>query len=148
MFGSLTCCLFAAVRWFPAAHSRTNIPARSSSEQEEFCIRHFFLEYRKQKELSEGIGIEEDDAADLGNKEEEPNSVFVWRMIPLTSVAAEVPPPSQCEAVDDAGGSDVKAELPLHLSITKDVMERCIHLVSDPALRLRLKVPSFCLSCE
>ncbi|XP_024148210.1 TELO2-interacting protein 1 homolog isoform X2 [Oryzias melastigma] len=106
----------ALVRWFPAAHSRTNIPARSSSEQEEFCIRHFFLEYRKQKELSEGIGIEEDDAADL-----------------------EVPPPSQCEAVDDAGGSDVKAELPLHLSITKDVMERCIHLVSDPALRLRLK---------
>ncbi|KAK5923267.1 hypothetical protein CgunFtcFv8_000251 [Champsocephalus gunnari] len=52
----------------------------------------------------------------------------------------ENPPPLECEDVDDIGGPDVKAELPLHLSVTKDIMERCIHLLSDPSLRLRLKV--------
>lgn len=69
---SLTCCLSAAVRWFPATRSRTNVSARSkraSSEQKDVCVRQFLLEYRKQKELAEGIGIEEDeDAADLGNR--------------------------------------------------------------------------------
>ena len=34
----------------------------------------------------------------------------------------------------------MKAALPPHLSITKDVMERCIHLLSNPSLKLRLKV--------
>lgn len=48
--------------------------------------------------------------------------------------------PVECEDVEDAGSPDVKAELSSHLSITKDVMERCIHLLSDPSLRLRLKV--------
>ncbi|CAI5646943.1 unnamed protein product [Oreochromis niloticus] len=52
---------------------------------------------------------------------------------------AEVPP-TECEDVEDIGSPDVKAELPSHLSITKDAMERCIHLLSDPSLRLRLKV--------
>uniref|UniRef100_A0A3B4ALX8 Uncharacterized protein n=1 Tax=Periophthalmus magnuspinnatus TaxID=409849 RepID=A0A3B4ALX8_9GOBI len=50
-----------------------------------------------------------------------------------------VPPVSEPD-VDDIGGPDVKKELPNHLQITKDVMERCIHLMSDPNLRLRLKV--------
>lgn len=56
-------------------------------------------------------------------------------------IFAEVPPPpTEGEDVEDLYGPDVKAELPSHLSITKDVMERCIHLLSDPSLRLRLKV--------
>lgn len=64
-------------------------------------------------------------------------------MIYLTiTVCPEVPPPTECEDVEDLGGPDVKAELPSHLSVTKDVMERCIHLLSDPSLRLRLKVLS------
>lgn len=58
------------------------------------------------------------------------------------TVSTEVPPPTQCEDEEDVGGPDVKAELPAHLIITKDVMERCIHLLSDPSLRLRLKVAS------
>ncbi|XP_063319499.1 uncharacterized protein LOC134618137 isoform X1 [Pelmatolapia mariae] len=70
----------------------------------------------RQKELAEGIGIEDDDTEDR-----------------------EVPP-TECEDVEDIGSPDVKAELPSHLSITKDVKERCIHLLSDPSLRLRLKV--------
>lgn len=61
-------------------------------------------------------------------------------MHPTSSALPEVPPPSECEDAEDIDGPDVKVELPTHLSITKDVMERCIHLLSDPSLRLRLKV--------
>ncbi|KAM7404304.1 hypothetical protein PAMP_011666 [Pampus punctatissimus] len=110
----------ALARWFPASCSNTTKSARhkqTSADQEVLNISQFLLDYRKQKELAEGIGIEEDDTEDL-----------------------EVPPPTECEDVEDIGGPDTKAELPSHLSITKDVMERCIHLLSDPSLRLRLKV--------
>ncbi|XP_037627880.1 TELO2-interacting protein 1 homolog isoform X1 [Sebastes umbrosus] len=110
----------ALARWFPSSCGRTSESARpkqtSPQKEEAFNIRQFLLDHRKQQELAEGIGIEEDDdTEDL-----------------------EVPPPM--EDVEDIGGPDVKAELPSHLSITKDVMERCIHLLSDPSLRLRLKV--------
>ncbi len=71
------------------------------------------------------------------------HGLFAELVIHITiSVYLEVPPPSECEDVEDLGGPDVKAELPSHLSITKDVMERCIHLLSDPSLRVRLKVLS------
>lgn len=69
---------------------------------------------------------------------------FDWVDPSLTctfTVLPEVPPPTECEDIEDTGGPDMKAELPSHLSITKDVMERCIHLLSDPSLRVRLKVP-------
>ncbi|KAE8293138.1 TELO2-interacting protein 1-like protein SMG10 [Larimichthys crocea] len=104
----------ALARWFPPSCRRTSESARpkqTSTQKEVFNIRQFLLDQRKQKELAEGIGIEEDDSEDL-----------------------------ECEDVEDLGGPDVKAELPPHHSITKDVMERCIHLLSDPSLRLRLKV--------
>ncbi|XP_069550039.1 TELO2-interacting protein 1 homolog [Brachyistius frenatus] len=110
----------ALARWFPSHCSRTSKPASSkqiSTDQEDFNICQFLLDYRKQKELAEGIGIEEDITEDF-----------------------EVPPPTEGEDVEDIDGPDVKAELPSHLSITKDVMERCIHLLSNPSLRLRLKV--------
>lgn len=58
----------------------------------------------------------------------------------LFNVSPEVPPPGEPENVGDLLEPDVKAELPQHLNITKDVMERCIHLLSDPSLKLRLKV--------
>ncbi|XP_018530805.1 TELO2-interacting protein 1 homolog [Lates calcarifer] len=110
----------ALVRWFPFSGKRTCESARpkqTSTEQEVLNVCQFLLDYRKQKELAEGIGIEEDNPEDL-----------------------EVPPPTECEDIEDTGGPDMKAELPSHLSITKDVMERCIHLLSDPSLRVRLKV--------
>ncbi|XP_040913982.1 TELO2-interacting protein 1 homolog isoform X2 [Toxotes jaculatrix] len=109
----------ALARWFPSNCNRTSkspIPKQTSTDQEVLNIRQFLLDYRKQKDLAEGIGIEEDDTEDL------------------------VPPPTEGEDVEDIDGPDVKAELPSHLSITKDVMERCIHLLSNPSLRLRLKV--------
>ncbi|XP_076596160.1 TELO2-interacting protein 1 homolog [Chaetodon auriga] len=110
----------ALARWFPSSHERSSksaSPRQTSTHKEVFDIRQFLLDHRKQKELAEGIGIEEDDTEDL-----------------------EVPPPEECEDLDDLVGPDVKEELPSHLRITKDVMERCIHLLSDPSLRLRLKV--------
>ncbi|CAJ1055307.1 TELO2-interacting protein 1 homolog isoform X1 [Xyrichtys novacula] len=111
----------ALARWFPSNRSKTRESARtkqSSSREEILDIRQFMLDYNKQKELAEGIGIEED----------------------VTIEDLEVPPPTECEDIDDTVSPDVKPELPLHLSITKDVMERCIHLLSDPSLRVRLKV--------
>ncbi|XP_039905835.1 TELO2-interacting protein 1 homolog isoform X3 [Simochromis diagramma] len=109
----------ALARWFPSTCCRTSKSAssrQSSSDQEDLSIRQFLLNYCKQKELAESFGIEDDDTEDR-----------------------EVPP-TECEDVEDIGSPDVKAELPSHLSITKDVTERCIHLLSDPSLRLRLKV--------
>lgn len=69
---------------------------------------------------------------------------LIVRLIVNVAVSADIPPPGEPENVEDLLQPDVKAELPLHLSITKDVMERCIHLLSDPCLRLRLKV-LYCL---
>lgn len=49
--------------------SKTKESARSKrtlAGQEVFNIRQFLLDYRKQKELAEGIGIEEDDPQELG----------------------------------------------------------------------------------
>ncbi|XP_078110505.1 TELO2-interacting protein 1 homolog isoform X2 [Sander vitreus] len=109
----------ALARWFPSSCGQTSKSARpkqTSPHDEILNIRQFLLDHRIQKDLAEGIGIEEDSNEDL------------------------VPPPLECEDVEDIGGPDVKAELPSHLSITKDVMERCIHLLSDPSLRIRLKV--------
>ncbi|XP_070765827.1 TELO2-interacting protein 1 homolog [Enoplosus armatus] len=122
---ALFCCVLHALmtalaRWFPSSCGRTSEsprPKQTSTHKEVFNIRQFLLDHRKQKELAEGIGIEEDNTEDL-----------------------EVPPPTECEDVEDIGGPDVKAELPSHLCIAKDVMERCIHLLSNPSLRLRLKV--------
>ncbi|XP_019718553.1 TELO2-interacting protein 1 homolog [Hippocampus comes] len=121
VFSSVLLALMKALaRWFPLTSSKTKESARSKrtlAGQEVFNIRQFLLDYRKQKELAEGIGIEEDDPQDL-----------------------EIPPPTEFEEDDDADDCDVKAELPAHLSITKDVMERCIHLLSDSNLCLRLKM--------
>ncbi|XP_068606861.1 TELO2-interacting protein 1 homolog [Brachionichthys hirsutus] len=112
--------LKALARWFPVCGGRTGESValkQTSAHKEPFNIRQFLLDQRKQRELAEGIGIEEDGTEDL-----------------------EVPPPADSEDIEDLGGPDVKAELPTHLSITKSVMERCIHLLSDPSLKIRLKV--------
>uniref|UniRef100_F6SZM6 TELO2-interacting protein 1 homolog n=1 Tax=Monodelphis domestica TaxID=13616 RepID=F6SZM6_MONDO len=50
----------------------------------------------------------------------------------------EQPPPSEAEMNDVC--PDVEALLPVQTQIAKDVMERCIHLLSDKDLKTRLKV--------
>ncbi|CAI5644015.1 unnamed protein product [Oreochromis niloticus] len=115
---AFACCAQALGRDFRPLLTTSLYPVleKAGEEQEDLSICQFLLNYRKQKELADGTGIEDDDTEDR-----------------------EVPP-TGCEDVADIGSPDVKAELPSHLSITKDVMERCIHLLSDPSLRLRLKV--------
>lgn len=63
---------FPVERWFPSSHANTSDSAGTgqiSAHKEVLNIRQFLLYYRKQKELAEGIGIEEDDSGDLGIKE-------------------------------------------------------------------------------
>uniref|UniRef100_A0A8C1XHG4 TELO2 interacting protein 1 n=1 Tax=Cyprinus carpio TaxID=7962 RepID=A0A8C1XHG4_CYPCA len=101
----------ALVRWFPATLGHQKTPSKETQNKECVNLRQFLLDYKKQKELAEGIGVEEEEPNDLEKK-----------------------------------------ELPLHIQIAKDVMERCIHLLSDPNLGIRLKVVKsllcVCVLCE
>lgn len=54
--------------------------------------------------------------------------------------AAAAPDVKEEEEAEEEEGPDVKPELPLHMSLTKDVMERCVHLLSHPNMGVRLKV--------
>ncbi|NXK50594.1 TTI1 protein, partial [Chauna torquata] len=78
-------------------------------------VEQFFLNYVRQKQIAEG------NLSDLGDEE-----------------ADEVPPLAKPEP----SNSDTEGETPLpsHAQLAKDVMERCIHLLSDRNLRVRLKV--------
>ncbi|KAK2886169.1 hypothetical protein Q8A67_017006 [Cirrhinus molitorella] len=117
----------ALVRWFPASTGCQKTPSKETQNKECVNLRQFLLDYKKQKELAEGIGVEEEDPKDL-----------------------DVASPASDEDMD---GPAEKRELPLHIQIAKDVMERCSHLLSDSNLRIRLKVLDIlelcvCVLCE
>ncbi|KAM6378637.1 TELO2-interacting protein 1 homolog [Pluvialis apricaria] len=78
-------------------------------------VEQFFLDYVRQKQIAEG------DLPDTGDEETDD--------VPL------LPKP-------EPNNSDTEGETPLpsHAQLAKDVMERCIHLLSDGNLRVRLKV--------
>ncbi|XDV46511.1 hypothetical protein PO909_014397 [Leuciscus waleckii] len=119
----------ALVRWFPATMGHQKPSSKDTQNKECVNLRQFLLDYKKQKELAEGIGVEEEDPNEL-----------------------DVPPPASASDEDMEGPAE-KKELPLHIQIAKDVMERCIHLLSDPNLRTRLKVLDIlelcvCVLCE
>ncbi|XP_014799359.1 PREDICTED: TELO2-interacting protein 1 homolog [Calidris pugnax] len=78
-------------------------------------VERFFLDYVRQKQIAEG---------NLPDTEDEETD--------------EVPPLAEPEP----NNSDTEGETPLpsHAQLAKDVMERCIHLMSDRNLRVRLKV--------
>ncbi|KAK6471764.1 TELO2-interacting protein 1-like protein [Huso huso] len=106
-----------AVRWFPAETSSRNECRNPDGERDlpEEMTR-FLLDYHRQRQVAEGNAAEEAELEDT-----------------------EMPPPAP-EPDDSEEGPAVKPELPPHISIAKEVMERCIHLLSDKSLRLRLKV--------
>ncbi|KAB5546693.1 hypothetical protein PHYPO_G00074940 [Pangasianodon hypophthalmus] len=110
----------ALVRWFNTSTTdrRQTSTSTHTTTPETLKLRQFLLDYRKQKELAEGIGAEEE--------EEE-------------SRDAETPPEVK-EEEEEEEDPDVKPELPLHVSLAKDVMERCVHLLSHPSMGVRLKV--------
>ncbi|NWU06271.1 TTI1 protein, partial [Cephalopterus ornatus] len=78
-------------------------------------VERFFLDYVSQKQIAEG---------DVPDTEEEE--------------AGEVP--SLAKAEPSSCDTDGEAPLPIHAQLARDVMERCIHLLSDGSLRVRLKV--------
>ncbi|NXV77680.1 TTI1 protein, partial [Atlantisia rogersi] len=91
--------------------SRTLPKGQQGTRQE---VERFFLDYIRQKQVAEG------DLADVGDEE-----------------ADEVPPLAKPEPNSDTEG---EAPLPSHAQLAEAVMERCIHLLSDGNLRVRLKV--------
>ncbi|XP_036683043.1 TELO2-interacting protein 1 homolog [Balaenoptera musculus] len=77
-------------------------------------IEQFVLNYLKEKDVADG------NVSDFDNEEEEQSD-----------------PPEVDENGSDPG---VQAPLPVQIQIATDVMERCIHLMSDKSLKIRLKV--------
>ncbi|NWV69920.1 TTI1 protein, partial [Malurus elegans] len=115
----------ALVQWFgmPSAEEHTQTgkgqnAAWSQGQQEVTMTRQeverFFLDYVSQKQISEG------DLPDLEEEEE----------------ADEIPHTMPEPSCDMEG----EAPMPSHAQLARDVMERCIHLLSDGNLRVRLKV--------
>ncbi|XP_030359390.1 TELO2-interacting protein 1 homolog isoform X2 [Strigops habroptila] len=115
----------ALVQWFGSSYSEeqqqqsTEYQSRTSSQGPRAVtaqgMERFFLDYVRQKQMAEG------DVSDTGDEE-----------------ADEVPhlgkpEPNNCD-------TEGEAPLPSHAQLAKDVLERCIHLLSDRSLRVRLKV--------
>ncbi|NWQ90105.1 TTI1 protein, partial [Burhinus bistriatus] len=116
----------ALVQWFGSSYgeehqqrqtaewqSRTLSQGQLAVTRQE--VERFFLDYVRQKQIAEG------NIPDTGNEETD-----------------DVPPLAKPEP----NNSDTEGETPLpsHAQLAKDVMERCIHLMSDGNLRVRLKV--------
>ncbi|NXI36147.1 TTI1 protein, partial [Galbula dea] len=78
-------------------------------------VEQFFLDYIRQKQIAEG------NLPDPGDEE-----------------ADEVPPLANLEP--NSSDTEGEAPLPGHAQLAKEVMERCVHLLSHGDLRLRLKV--------
>ncbi|XP_060749364.1 TELO2-interacting protein 1 homolog [Tachysurus vachellii] len=112
----------ALTRWFNSSATdlgRTSTASTHTQDLQTLNLRQFLLDYKKQKELAEGIGAEEEEEEESGD---------------------EAPPEVKEEEEEDEEGPDTKPELPLHVSLAKDVMERCVHLLSHPSLGIRLQV--------
>ncbi|XP_045384558.1 TELO2-interacting protein 1 homolog isoform X1 [Lemur catta] len=77
-------------------------------------IEQFLLNYLKEKDVADG------NVSDFDNEEEEQSA-----------------PP---EVDESDTRPDVEPPLPVQIQVATDVMERCIHLLSDKNLQIRLKV--------
>ncbi|XP_041060297.1 TELO2-interacting protein 1 homolog isoform X2 [Carcharodon carcharias] len=119
IFTVLHSLMSALAHWFPPKDP----VQKKEKPQDKACrsgvtadeIQCFFKEYQKQKHLAEGDikDIDLDKTDDI---------------------------PDQMEPYISSDHPNVKKELPAHIQIAKDVMERCIHLLSDKSVKLRLKV--------
>ncbi|XP_054323786.1 TELO2-interacting protein 1 homolog [Pongo pygmaeus] len=89
-------------------------PATLKSSTTAEDIEQFLLNYLKEKDVADG------NVSDFDNEEEEQS----------------VPP----KVDENDTHPDVETPLPLQIQIAMDVMERCIHLLSDKNLQIRLKV--------
>lgn len=128
--GVLSTLVAALVQWFvvgkehPQEQNLEQQSSTSSQKQGEGSVitpmvqevEQFFLDYIKQRQIAEGNlpAMEEEEEEEL-----------------------QAPPP---EPEMNDSGAEGETPLPAHAQIAKDVMERCIHLLSDKSLRVRLKV--------
>ncbi|XP_061864980.1 TELO2-interacting protein 1 homolog isoform X2 [Colius striatus] len=117
--GVLHSVMTALVQWFGSSCSEEQRQSRPVSQGQRVLTRHevqrFFLDYVRQKQIAEG---------NLPDTEEEEE-------------AAEVPVLAKPEP--DNSAAEGEAALPSHAELAKAVLERCIHLLSDRSLRVRLK---------
>ncbi|NXW47231.1 TTI1 protein, partial [Nyctiprogne leucopyga] len=109
----------ALVRWFGSCCGPEQRQSEAVSRGQRAVtgqeVERFFLDYVRQKQIAEG------NLPDTGDEETD-----------------EIPPLAKPEP----NNSDTEGEtlLPSHAQLAKAVMERCIHLLSDGNLRVRLKV--------
>ncbi|KFM07730.1 TELO2-interacting protein 1, partial [Aptenodytes forsteri] len=124
--GVLHSVMAALVQWFGSScgekhrqRQTAEWQSRTLSQGQQMVTRQeverFFLDYVRQKQIAEG------NLPDAGDEE-----------------ADEIPPLAKLEPNDSA--TEGETSLPSHAQLAKDVMERCIHLLSDGNLRVRLKV--------
>uniref|UniRef100_A0A8C3KWJ1 TELO2 interacting protein 1 n=1 Tax=Chrysolophus pictus TaxID=9089 RepID=A0A8C3KWJ1_CHRPC len=124
--GVLHSLMAALVQWFGPSCSKEHQQRQAaegqsrtlSQMQQEITsqeMERFFLDYVKQKQIAEG------NLSDSSDEE-----------------ADKVPPLAKPESSNSDAEGDTP--LPSHAQLAKDVMERCIHLLSDKNLRVRLKV--------
>ncbi|XP_076208366.1 TELO2-interacting protein 1 homolog [Aptenodytes patagonicus] len=124
--GVLHSVMAALVQWFGSScgekhrqRQTAEWQSRTLSQGQQMVTRQeverFFLDYVRQKQIAEG------NLPDAGDEE-----------------ADEIPPLAKLEPNDSA--TEGETSLPSHAQLAKDVMERCIHLLSDRNLRVRLKV--------
>ncbi|NXS64005.1 TTI1 protein, partial [Brachypteracias leptosomus] len=111
----------ALVRWFGEEQQEAAEQGRGAGSRGQLVVtsqdmEQFFLDYIRQKQIAEGH---------LPDTEEEE--------------AEEVPLLAEAEMKSSEAEGEA-APLPSHAQLAKDVMERCIHLLSDRSLRVRLKV--------
>ncbi|XP_004867847.1 TELO2-interacting protein 1 homolog isoform X1 [Heterocephalus glaber] len=118
--------LVALAQWFPETSYIGQPQDQSLKEEGSYLhqtlknnttaedIEQFVLDYLKEKDVADGNVLDFD-------SDEEKLSV-----------------PPTLEENDTL--PDVEPPLPVHIQIAKDVMERCIHLLSDKNLKIRLKV--------
>ncbi|XP_020028083.1 TELO2-interacting protein 1 homolog isoform X1 [Castor canadensis] len=118
--------LAALAQWFPdigqlqeqglekeGIHSHhTSALLETSTSAED--IERFVQSYLREKDIAEGSIL------DFDNEEEELS-------VPL-------------KMDENDAGPDVEPPMPVQIQIAKDVMERCVHLLSDKNLTIRLKV--------
>lgn len=125
--------LAALARWFPDTGNLGQLREQSVGEEGSHLsqrlatleeglentttaedIEQFLLNYLKEKDVADG------NVSDFDNEEEEQTD------------------PPKLEENDTR--PDREPPLPVHVQIATDVMERCIHLLSDKNLKIRLKV--------
>ncbi|KAF1667892.1 hypothetical protein FQA23_0014199, partial [Aptenodytes patagonicus] len=127
--GVLHSVMAALVQWFGSScgekhrqRQTAEWQSRTLSQGQQMVTRQeverFFLDYVRQKQIAEG------NLPDAGDEE--------------AGQYYEIPLLAKLEPNDSA--TEGETSLPSHAQLAKDVMERCIHLLSDGNLRVRLKV--------